>query len=185
MHQQVLQRLELENYLRRALDMEELVLYYQPIFSLTNLQVVGFETLLRWQHPNLGLVTPDQFVTIAEETGLIVPVGKWILCTACQQLAEWQAQFSALGGLKMAVNLSVKQLKADILLPQLDDALNQAGITGESLTLEITENLLVQDIDTTSQLLKQVRDRGVHISISVSTTLALAILPSVICISCR
>jgi len=165
MHQQVLQRLELENYLRRALDMEELVLYYQPIFSLTNLQVVGFETLLRWQHPNLGLVTPDQFVTIAEETGLIVPVGKWILCTACQQLAEWQAQFSALGGLKMAVNLSVKQLKADILLPQLDDALNQAGITGESLTLEITENLLVQDIDTTSQLLKQVRDRGVHISI--------------------
>jgi diguanylate cyclase (GGDEF)-like protein/PAS domain S-box-containing protein len=165
MHQQVLQRLELENYLRRALEMQEMVLYYQPILSLSTSQIAGFEVLLRWQHPKLGLVTPDRFVTIAEETGLIVPIGEWILHTACQQLAEWQRRHAAASSLKMAVNLSVKQLKGDILLPQLDDALRQADLTGDSPTLEITENLLVQDIDTTSQLLKQVRARGVRISI--------------------
>jgi len=164
MHQQVLQRLELENYLRRALEMQEMVLCYQPILSLSTLQMAGFEVLLRWQHPKLGLVTPDRFITIAEETGLIVPIGEWILHTACRQLAEWQRRYAA-SSLKMAVNLSVKQLKTNILLPQLDDALRQADLTGDSLTLEITENLLVQDIDTTSQLLKQVRARGVRISI--------------------
>jgi diguanylate cyclase (GGDEF)-like protein/PAS domain S-box-containing protein len=165
MHEQVLQRLELENYLRRALEMQELKLHYQPILSLSTLQVVGFEALLRWQHPRLGLVAPDKFVPIAEETGLIIPIGEWILHTACQQLAVWQRQYPTAGSLKIAVNLSVKQLKGNILLPQLDDVLSQTGLRGESLILEITENLLVQDIDTTSQLLKQVRDRGVRISI--------------------
>jgi diguanylate cyclase (GGDEF)-like protein/PAS domain S-box-containing protein len=165
MHLEVIQRLNLENDLRRALDHQELVLHYQPIVVLETLQITGFEALLRWQHPTLGLVTPNNFMAVAEETGLIVPIGEWVLQTACQQLADWQTTLALNRNLKMTVNLSVKQLQPSVLIPQLQQALHKTGIISHSLTLEITESLLIQNIETTSKLLSEVQARGVRISI--------------------
>ena len=165
MHDQVLQRLQLENDLRRALDQGEFRLYYQPIVALDTLQLVGFEALLRWQNPVLGLVAPDRFITVAEETGLIIPIGDWVLRTGCQQLAHWQTRIPAARHLKLTVNLSVKQLQPSILQPALEQALSASGIAPQSLTLEITESLVVQQMATTRELLSQIQAMGVRISI--------------------
>ncbi|HEY9890001.1 MAG TPA: EAL domain-containing protein [Candidatus Obscuribacterales bacterium] len=165
MHAQVLQRMQLENDLRRALEQGEFTLFYQPIVALKSLQIVGFEALLRWQHPTQGLLTPDKFIPIVEETDLINPLGEWILLNACQQVSRWQQQYPAAQNLKLTVNLSVKQLREAILLPQLEKVLAATQIKPYSLTLEITESLFVADIDTTSRLLNQVQALGVKISI--------------------
>lgn len=165
MHTQVVQHLQLENDLRRALDREEFSLFYQPIVSLKTLQIVGFETLLRWQHPSLGLLSPDRFIHIVEETELIYPLGEWILLTACQQIGQWQTQVPKAQDLRLSVNLSVKQLRQMVLIPQLQKVLTLTQIQPESLTLEITESLLVENIEMTCQLLNQVQAMGVKISI--------------------
>lgn len=163
MHLQVLQRLHLEQDLRKALERQEFLLYYQPIVSLDNQRIHGFEALLRWQHPTQGLVPPGQFIAIAEETGLIVPIGRWVLSTACQQLICWQRQFPHLP-LRISVNLSVQQLQG-FLLKHLDDALTDSGLPSDSLILEITESMLIQNIGPTLELLNQIKARGVRLSI--------------------
>jgi diguanylate cyclase (GGDEF)-like protein/PAS domain S-box-containing protein len=165
MHTQVLQHLRLENDLRRALKHEEFRLFYQPIVSLKTLQIIGFEALLRWQHPSLGLLTPDTFIDIVEETDLICPLGEWILLSACRQVRHWQARLDHAADLKLTVNLSVKQLRETVLIPQLQKVLATTQLKPQNLTLEITENLLVENIDKTSQLLNQVQSMGVKISI--------------------
>lgn len=165
MHAQVMERMHLENDLRRAIDAQEFVLVYQPIVSLKTLRIIGFEALIRWQHPTMGLLTPNRFIDIVEETDLIIPLGEWVLLTACQQVAMWQAHNPQMKDLRLTVNLSVKQLKSAVLIPQLNKVLTQTHIPPPCLTLEITESLLVENIGETSFLLNQVQSMGFTISI--------------------
>jgi diguanylate cyclase (GGDEF)-like protein/PAS domain S-box-containing protein len=163
MHFRVTQRLHLEQDLRKALKRSELLLYYQPIVALDTLQVVGFEALVRWQHPQRGLVSPLEFIAIAEETGLIKPFGQWVLATACQQLADWQQQHPH-KPLKMSVNLSVQQLQPD-LISQIAAVLADSQIVSDALVLELTESMLAQNIEITQDLLTQVKQLGIRLSI--------------------
>ncbi|GAB4228058.1 MAG: hypothetical protein Kow00121_56910 [Elainellaceae cyanobacterium] len=165
MHIQALKQLELEHDLRRAIERQEFTLFYQPIVSLASGQIAGFESLVRWQHPVKGMISPADFIPVAEETGLIVPLGSWILREACQQLASWQQQFSAAASLKVSVNLSVKQLREADLLAQIQQVLQETGLPGTSLALEITESILMEDIEVISYVLEQLRASQVQISI--------------------
>lgn len=162
---QVVERMNLSNDLRRAMQNQELLLYYQPIVALESLAVEGVEVLLRWQHPRLGMVSPDQFVPLAEETGSIVAIGNWLLHAACQQLGAWRQQITGAQDLRLSVNLSVRQLQSTDLLAQFDQVLAVSGIPPEALTLEITESLLVQNFEKTHQLLSEVQTKGIHVSI--------------------
>ena len=163
MHLQAVERLQIERDLRAALERHQFVLHYQPVIHLQTGTVQGFEALVRWQHPQRGLVSPADFIEVAEETGLIEQMGEWILHSACQQLARWQAQFPN-QPLKISVNLSVKQLQSS-LLPKLDAVLTASRIQPNSLMLEITESMLVQNIETTVNLLEDIKAKGVGISI--------------------
>ena len=162
MHLQAVQRLQVERDLRKALKHHQFVLYYQPIVNLQTGAVQGFEALVRWQHPQRGLVSPADFIEIAEETGMIEPMSEWVLHSACQQLARWQTQFSQ--PLKISVNLSARLLQSS-LLPQLDNVLVASSIQPNSLMLEITESMLVQNIEATVSLLEKIKAKGVDISI--------------------
>ncbi|MEM9487237.1 MAG: EAL domain-containing protein [Cyanobacteria bacterium P01_F01_bin.116] len=163
MHLRAIQRLHIENSLRRALKKEEFVLYYQPIINLTTQQIETFEALIRWQHPEEGLLTPERFITIAEKIGLSLPIGEWVLRQACQQLITWQTDFPE-RSLKVSVNLSVQQLDAN-LLPKLEKILKEYAPPRNSLTLEITEGMLVQNVDLTRDLLVKFQNKGVNIVI--------------------
>ncbi|WP_293074037.1 MULTISPECIES: EAL domain-containing protein [unclassified Moorena] len=133
---------ELEEELYRAVGQHEFILNYQPIMSLETRQILGFEVLVRWQHPKQGLIRPSQFLSIAEQTGLILPLGEWVLSTACWQLHEWQHLRNTIP-LFISVNLSAQQLCHPTFLPQLQQILQETGISGSNLILEITENSLI------------------------------------------
>ncbi|MEM6252786.1 MAG: EAL domain-containing protein [Cyanobacteria bacterium P01_D01_bin.156] len=163
MHQQAMKRLQIENDLRKALDNKEFVLYYQPIVDLETLKIKGFESLIRWRHPQRGLVFPNEFIDISEDTGLIIPIGQWILHQACRQLAVWQAQFPD-HDLSISVNLSVKQLQTS-LLQELEAVMTQYGLRQNSLILEITESMLVENVEAMHDLLNQIRAQGICLSI--------------------
>ncbi len=165
MHLQALQRLNLENDLRKALENQEFVLYYQPIVSLKTFLLQGFEALIRWEHPQRGLLTPNQFISVAEETGLIIPLGRWVFQQACQQLATWQQGISTAKNLKLSINLSAQQLQDPQLLNQLIQIIQTTGIQGENLILEITESMLIENVETTRELLAQIQLRGIQVSI--------------------
>ncbi|MGB3494459.1 MAG: EAL domain-containing protein [Elainellaceae cyanobacterium] len=165
MHQQALQRLELENALRRGIQRQEFRLRYQPIMALSKGELAGFEALVRWQHPEKGMISPADFIPIAEDTGLIVPLGAWVLKEACSQMAQWQAQFADAGDLKISVNLSVEQLKEPDIVAQIEQILNETGLTGKSLALEITESMFMQDLQVINQRLKQLNELSIQISI--------------------
>ncbi|WP_353673219.1 EAL domain-containing protein [Synechocystis sp. LKSZ1] len=164
MHHQVLERLHLESDLRQALNRHEFTLQYQPIMTIASGQLQGFEALIRWQHPQRGWIRPDHFIPIAEEMGLIIPLGHWILQTACQQLAQWQA-LTAQRSLYVAVNLSSRQFYDPQLLEKLDQSLAESGISGKSLVLEITETMLIHNIEKVTHLLDSIRTKGIRISI--------------------
>jgi len=163
MHLQVVERLHLESDLRKALENQEFILYYQPLVDLQTLAIRGFEVLIRWQHPRRGLVSPIEFIPVVEEMGLIVALGQWVLHTACCQAAVWQASFPQ-NPPRIAVNLSVQQLQPD-LLRQLDAVLQQTGLPSDRLVLEITEGMLIQNIEMTCDLLNQLKSKGVRLSI--------------------
>lgn len=165
MHHRALQRLQLEQDLRRAIDQEELVLYYQPIIQLSTGQIQGFEALVRWQHPTKGLITPDHFIPVAEETGLIMPLDRWVLQTACRQLVTWHSRYPRQKALKINVNLSVKDLLRPDLLEDLDQLLAQTGLEGHYLNLEITESMLIENIQASLVLLEQLKARGIPLTI--------------------
>ncbi len=158
-------RHKLENNLRHALDRQEFQVYYQPIISLDNKKIVGFEALLRWQHPEQGLISPAKFLPIAEEIGLIVPIGEWILHSACQQMALWQTQISTASQLKMSVNLSAKQLQDPNFLGAVKRVLTQTGLEGKSLQLELTESMLMENLKALTTLLWQLKEEGIELSI--------------------
>ena len=161
----LMERLELENDLRGALSRGEFELEYQPIVSLQSGRTEGVEALVRWRHPTRGLMAPDRFVHIAEQAGLIQPIGRWVLARACQQAFDWQQELPQARGLTLAVNLSARQLQAPRLIDDVTFALERSGLAPASLVLEITESLVVEDHRTTSARLQQLRDFGVRVAI--------------------
>ncbi|MBE9159651.1 EAL domain-containing protein [Nodosilinea sp. LEGE 06152] len=167
MHDRAIARLTLETELRRALlnHPEEFVLYYQPIIDLQTAEVRGFEALVRWQHPQRGLVMPGEFISVAEETGLIVPLSYRLLELACSQMAAWQRTYSQALGLTVSVNLSALQLHSNGLLERVDEVLHNANLSPRSLVLEITESMLIDNIDDTITVLNGLRQRGIALSI--------------------
>lgn len=158
-----LSRLSLENDLRRALDRDEFRLVYQPQISLTTGQVVGLEALIRWHHPEHGLLDPKQFITLAEENGQIVSIGKWVLRTACAQAQAWRTQGLTPG--TMGVNLSAVQLRRKGFPDEVLDALRDTGLPGHGLMLELTESTLMHDTDNTVSALRILRKQGVKVAI--------------------
>jgi len=165
MHIRALNRLQLESDLRRAIDREEFMVLYQPIISLSSGRLSGFEALVRWQHPERGIISPDEFISVAEETGLIVPLGKWVLTEACAQMKEWEASYPADLPLLMSVNLSSKQFMDVRLLEQIIQTVAITRIDPCKLKLEITESVVMENIEVASLMLKQLRAIGVGLSI--------------------
>jgi diguanylate cyclase (GGDEF)-like protein len=163
MHARSLSLLQLESDMRRALERQEFRLYYQPIISLTQDKIIGFEALLRWQNPNRGMVSPGDFIPVAEETGLIVPIGNWVLHQACQECARWQN--TGMVGLTVSVNISARQIFDQDLPSIVQQALETSGLPGNKLHLEITESTAMRDITTTALVLHAIRQMGVQISI--------------------
>ena len=158
----ILQRYELEFELRHALDDNQYRLLYQPIYNLSDLTLVGAEALLRWEHPTLGQVGPDQFIPLLESSGQIVEVGRWVLNEACAQAARWHA----LGHrLNMSVNVSGRQLDRDSIIEHVADALTTSGLDPASLTIEITETALMRNIEATSRRLVALKELGVKLAI--------------------
>ena len=162
MHGMVQSRMELEMDLREALEKDEFFLAYQPTIDLRDMSPNGVEALIRWKHPTRGVVQPDDFIPLLEETGLIVEVGKWVLEEACAQGAKWRAAGYPIG---MAVNVSGRQLDTDQLIAEIEEALSQSGLDPEALTIEITETTLMRNIEETARRLGQVKELGVRIAI--------------------
>ncbi|HMG98099.1 MAG TPA: bifunctional diguanylate cyclase/phosphodiesterase, partial [Gaiellales bacterium] len=155
-------RAELEADLGKALELDEFFLLYQPIFDLTSQDVLGIEALIRWRHPTRGIVEPDAFIPIAEESGLISAIGRWVLQQACRQLAVWQAGGETIG---VSVNVSAYQLDRDGLVDGVEQAISESGVDPGSLTLEITETALMHDVDAAARRLAQLKAVGVRLAI--------------------
>jgi diguanylate cyclase (GGDEF)-like protein/PAS domain S-box-containing protein len=159
----VTERLELDAELRHALDIEQFRLQYQPIFQLAHEEIVGFEALLRWNHPDRGPMQPDRFIPVLEESGLIVPVGQWVLRQACAQAARWQAQSQR--ALSISVNVSPRQLRHPDFTDHVVQALAEACLPPSSLVLEITEGVMVTDVEQTIDKLHTLEKLGVRIAV--------------------
>lgn len=163
MHDQAMARLQMETELRQAIARKELVLYYQPIVSLRTHSLVGFEALIRWVHPQKGIVPPGSFLPLAEETGLIIPMGDWVLGESCRQLAAWAPLFSESAMPTISVNLSDKQFKWPGLLPSINQALEQSGIEPALLKIEITEGTVMDDVGFSTRVITALQDLGVQV----------------------
>ncbi|MEG4208696.1 EAL domain-containing protein [Microcoleus sp. S13_B4] len=189
MHAHALRLLQLENDLRRAIESirepareedfpsspastlpplsaaPQFIIHYQPIVSIANNTITSFEALVRWQHPERGLVSPGEFITIAEETGLIVLLGRWVLRTACHQIRQWQQLFPSNPPLSVSVNISVKQFSQPDLIEYIDQVLAETHLDGSSLKLEITESVLIENSESVTAMLVQLRTRNIHLCI--------------------
>jgi EAL domain-containing protein (putative c-di-GMP-specific phosphodiesterase class I) len=166
MHTDMLQRLELQAELAHAAERDELVLHYQPIVDLTSGRITRVEALVRWAHPTRGLIAPAGFVPLAEEQGLIGPIGRWVLQEACRQVRRWQAQFPGAPPLAVHVNLSGRQLlQEQDLVAEVVRALEDSGLPPRLLTLEITETVLMADTEAMSRRLRELKGLGVHLAI--------------------
>jgi diguanylate cyclase (GGDEF)-like protein/PAS domain S-box-containing protein len=163
MNAAALERLTLETQLRLALEKNQFVLSYQPQINLQTGSVIGVEALIRWNHPEFGLVPPDQFIPLLEETNLILPVGEWVLRAGCRQLGEWHKL--GLYPLRLAVNISVRQYRLDHLVPLLDAIIAETQVDPSCLELEITESIMIENLDATLQIFEAFRNRGIRISI--------------------
>jgi diguanylate cyclase (GGDEF)-like protein len=165
MHTAVVERLELELDLKRAVERDELLLVYQPIFDLRSGALAGFEALLRWRHPKRGLVLPDDFVPMAEESGQIMVLGRWAMRAACQQAALWRARYPALDNVQLSVNISPAQLRVGGLVEDVSSALEASQLDPAGLALEITESSLMEDTDACARRMGQLSDLGVDLAI--------------------
>lgn len=165
MRRQAVDQFRVETDLRHALDREEFELYYQPILSLETDQIAGMEALIRWNHPERGLLLPFDFIAVAEETGLILPIGRWVLRAACLQLAQWRRTTSKAESWKVSVNLSPKQFGHPRLLRDVRAALDNAGLAPRYLQLEITESTFIENLEGASSMIKSLRKLGVEVAI--------------------
>jgi diguanylate cyclase (GGDEF)-like protein len=163
MNSRALERMALEGRLRRALERDEFVLHYQPILDLATGAIVGLEALVRWQHPERGLVGPDTFIPVAEDCRLIIPIGEWVLGEACRQLRCWHDE--GFTGLRIAVNLSARQFQQHDLAETVEAALRDATLPADRLELEITESVAMQSAEWTAGVLRALQRMGVRISI--------------------
>jgi diguanylate cyclase (GGDEF)-like protein len=165
MHARAVALLQLESDLRRAVERGELRVHYQPIVNIETEKIAGFEALARWQHPERGLVSPAEFIPVAEETGLIVEIGQWVLHESCRQMSEWQRLSPVFRPLTMSVNLSSKQFTQPDLIERIKQTLHETDFDPRCLKLEITESVVMQSAETASFMLKQLRALGVQVSI--------------------
>ncbi|MDQ1448828.1 MAG: hypothetical protein QOC79_1799, partial [Actinomycetota bacterium] len=165
MRETAIERLELESALRRGLVHNEFRVHYQPVIRFDTSEVIGFEALVRWEHPERGMLTPDDFLAVAEETGLIVPIGAWVLREACAQAARWAEEPNYDIPLVVSVNVSARQLADDELIPTLRAALVNSHLDPTLLVLEITETTLMADRDRAIDVLRQVTELGVRVGI--------------------
>jgi diguanylate cyclase (GGDEF)-like protein len=165
MHTETVGRLQLETDLRHAIEQKELEVYYQPIIDLETFETKGFEALVRWKHPARGMIAPAEFIPVAEETGLIVKLGWWVLRQACHQMHVWQQQFPACQFMTVSVNLSSKQFLQSDLFEQVERILEETRLLGTSLKLEITESILMNHSEAIRIKLKQLRILGIQLSI--------------------
>jgi diguanylate cyclase (GGDEF)-like protein/PAS domain S-box-containing protein len=165
MHAHALTRLQLENDLRRALERQEFQLHYQPIISLRTGEMIAVEALIRWAHPDRGLMMPDAFIPVAEETGVILPIGEWVLQQACRHASEWRERFDRAQPLCVSVNLSAKQFSQTDLIKRIAGALEASGLPGSALRLEITESAIMENAETATVLLERMKELGVQISL--------------------
>ena len=157
------ERLIIENELRKALEKNELSLNFQPQLDIKHEKIIGFEALLRWNHPDLGNIPPAEIIPIAEETGLILPIGDWVLKNACLKLKEWEK--AGFHSLRIAVNLSAQQFLQKNMVEKIKDVIKETSINPEYLELEITEGVVIHDVDSAISVLQQLKDIGIQISI--------------------
>jgi EAL domain-containing protein (putative c-di-GMP-specific phosphodiesterase class I) len=165
MRMEALERIDLRSELHSAIENGDLVVHYQPVVELSTGQVSGFEALVRWEHPVRGTVPPDRFISIAEETGLVVPLGRWVLREACRQLAEWQAAGLVNDRLRMSVNLSAYELLTPGVTEDVLLVLRETGIRPEQLTLEVTETALMGEPERAGEVLSAFAELGVAVAI--------------------
>jgi diguanylate cyclase (GGDEF)-like protein/PAS domain S-box-containing protein len=163
MNSTAFQRLVMENSLRKAVDKNELLLHYQPQIEVKTGRIVGVEALIRWQHQEMGLVYPGQFISLAEETGLIVPIGEWVLYNACLQNKKWQE--AGIEPISISVNLSVRQFKDQSLFDSIQHVINETGLNPRLLDIEITETAAMHDAEYSISILEKLKDMGISISI--------------------
>ncbi|MBW4430124.1 MAG: EAL domain-containing protein [Nostoc desertorum CM1-VF14] len=163
MYAQATELMQLEIDLQHAIEHQEFIIHYQPIILLETYKVIGFEALVRWQHPQQGFVSPDKFIPIAEETGLIVPIGYWVMREACRQLRAWQEQFPTNPPLTISVNISTKQFSQPDLIGQIRQILQETGVEGRSLKLEITESAIMENTESATAMLLHLQQMNVQL----------------------
>ncbi|HEX5802593.1 MAG TPA: EAL domain-containing protein [Azospira sp.] len=163
MSHMALDRLDMEGNLRRALERDEITVFFQPILSLASGRIVGAEALARWNHPRIGMIHPPEFIPLAEETGLIIPLGERILRLVCEQIASWQA--AGLPPLRVAINLSARQFRQDDLPRLVGRTLQETGVGGDSLELELTESMVMHDVENAIAMLRELKQLGVDLSL--------------------
>ena len=165
MHQHAIERLKLETDLRRAVDREEFRVFYQPIVSLETGAIAGFEALLRWQRPDVGIVAPGKFIGVAEEMGLIVPIGEWAFRKSCEQARRWHIEYPQERSLTMSVNISGRQFTQSDLVKRLDAIIRETQVDATAIKLEITESVAMGDAERTIKVIKELKTLGIRISI--------------------
>ncbi|HEY4608865.1 MAG TPA: GNAT family N-acetyltransferase, partial [Ilumatobacteraceae bacterium] len=165
MYKEQLDLLDLKGDLAVALERGQFEVFYQPIVDMGDERIVSIESLIRWHHPTRGLITPDRFISLAEQTGLIVPIGRWVLRESCQQLSRWQSQFPDTAPRTISVNLSARQLHDPDLVKDVMEALAVSGLNPWQLTLELTESMMIDEFERASHVLEQLRESRVQIAI--------------------
>lgn len=165
MHAETIKQIQIENDLRSSLAQGDFMLYYQPIVNLKTGQLAGFESLVRWNHPEQGMISPTEFIPIAEDTGLIVTLGEWVLRRSCKQLSQWKQQYDIAEQLIISVNLAGHQLKEPNLVEIIDQILIETGLDGKFLKLELTESILVENVEDIIKTLTYLRGRNIQLSI--------------------
>ncbi len=163
MHKRAIHQLEIENDLRRAVEKNELLLHYQPIVHLETGRIEGFEALVRWRHPEKGLLYPEDFIPVAEETGAILPIGRWVLDGACRQIAQWQKRYAAYGPICLSVNLSGPELIHHDLVSQVRQIIARSSLERGSLRLELTESMLLQNFELVFDRLEELKELAVKL----------------------
>lgn len=159
----LMEKIQIQSELRKAIENQEFVVYYQPQVDLVTDKIVGFEALIRWNHPTKGIVAPGEFISFAEETGLIVPIGNWVLKEACTQLKQWEEE--GFTDLVMAVNISVRQFKDKEFVNMVQDVIEETGVNPKQLELEITESIALDDIEYSVTIIQKLKDLGVMFSL--------------------